>query len=460
MHSILEGGDTLPVMESFDGSPESLREMLDTLRKASNERRETLGTYDLPMKLSHGSLGVIEQVFGEQLVLKGGGLTPEVVSAAPQAKLDEVDEFLGWASFLGRDEARWVNTFRGEVPGRLLVPAARTLNAGVSMAMYAEAVLLPDPLNPQNMHTVMKYASVVPKFRRVVEYHVGILALLAPLVRAGKIVLAPADHAHFLALQGYLYGRNAIRELRDELFVEQQQLTRASFRALDAVERMHPIRSKLFGASISYDGTHVNDLANRLFALTMADTLHAGLFDLIRDGKQFALPRNASDFTMRRLTGISLLMMPGLERMPFSEVLAIAQGSEVAAELRSVMGPIFDALPPGLSDMDSVQYLRMVAEERLQPSLRRLEREVSAVPGAESWMGAAVGLSIPIVELTTTNNLGPASYAALAGAPLPMLAGWVAGRSDRQLASRTRRALATALPATELKRKRPHLWPR
>jgi hypothetical protein len=192
----------------------------------------------------------------------------------------------------------------------------------------------------------------------------------------------------------------------------------------------------------------------------MADTLHADLFDLIRDGKQFSLPRDASDFTMRRLTGIALLMMPGLERMPFSDVLAIAQGSDVAAELRSAMGPIFDALPPGLSDLDSVQYLHMVAEERLQPSLRRLEREVSAIPGAESWMGAAVGLSIPIVELATTNNLGPASYTALAGAPLPMLAGWVAGRSDRQLASRTHRALATALPEEEQKRKRRRLWSR
>lgn len=433
---------------------------LDALRKATNERRKANDTYDLPMKLSHGSLGVIEEVFGEQLVLTGHGLTPEVVAAAPQAKLDEIDEFLGWACFLGRDEARWVNTFRGEVPGRLLVPAARTLNAGVSMAMYAEAVLLPDPLNPHNMHAAMKLTSRVPDFRKVVEYDVAILALLAPLVRAGKIVLAPADHAHFLALHGHLNGRNALGELLDELVVEQQQLIRASSRDLDAFVRMHPIRSKLFGASIRYDGTHVKDLANRLFALAMADTLHADLFDLIRDGKQFALPRDASDFTMRRLTGISMLMMPGLERMPFSEVLAIAQGSEVAAELRSVMGPIFDALPPGLSDMDSVQYLRKVAEERLQPSLRRLEREVSAIPGAESWMGAAVGLSIPIVELTTTNNLGPASFAALAGSPLPMLAGWVAGRSDRQLASRTRRALATALPATEQKRKRHGFWPR
>jgi hypothetical protein len=149
------------------------------------------------MRLTHGSLGAIEDVFGEELVLSGHGLTPQKVASAPQAKLNEVVELHEWASFwgaVGSAEHTWFETYRNEIRGRLLVPAARTLNAGVSMAMYADAVLLPDPLNPANMHTVMKNASH-PPFRKVLEYHVGMLALLAPLVRAGKIVLASADLA-------------------------------------------------------------------------------------------------------------------------------------------------------------------------------------------------------------------------------------------------------------------------
>lgn len=132
-------------------------------------------------------------------------------------------------------------------------------------------------------------------------------------------------------------------------------------------------------------------------------------------------------------------MMPRLEKMPFGEILALAQGSEVAAEVRAAISPVFDALPSGLSDEDAVQYLRQVAEEQLQPSLRRLEKEAKALPGAESWMGAAVGVVVPIVEFAATGTLGPASYAAMAGARLPMLAGWVARKSDSPTGSWRRR---------------------
>lgn len=403
------------------------------------------------MKLSHGSLGAVEEVFGEALDVGGRGLSPRDVATASKAKLNELVELHEWVSFWGAqgtDAERWINTYRSELSGRLLVPAARTLNAGVSMAIYADKVLLPDPLNPSNMHTIMTNAAV-PQFRILIEYHIRMLARLAPLVRSGKVVLVSADLARSLADRGQAYERNQIRDLNDELFVETMTVLDASFRALDDVERKHPIRSRLFGAKVQYDSNHVEHLANRAFALTLATALNADLFDLIRDGKQFRLPRDDSNFAMRRLTGMASLMMPGLEKLPFSEILALAQGSEAANEVRAAIGPVFDAPPPGLSDEDAVRYLRQVAEEQLQPSLRRLEKQAKALPGAESWMGAAVGVVVPIVEFAATGALGPASYAAVAGAPLPMLAGWVGRKSDRELAAKTLRVLATALPVAE-----------
>ncbi|WP_267547119.1 hypothetical protein [Arthrobacter sp. H14-L1] len=308
--------------------------------------------------------------------------------------------------------------------------------------------LTPDPLNPKNMHTIMKNGAV-PQFRDLVEHHVGILALLAPLVRAGKVVLVSPDLALSLASHFQPFDRNPIRALNDELFVETMTLIEESDRALEDIKRKHPVRSRLFGASVQRDNSHLENLTNRLFALTLANTLNADLFDLIRDGKEFRLPRDDSNFTMRRLTGMASLMMPGLERMPFNEVLALAQGSEAAAEVRAAIGPVFDALPRGLSDEDAVQYLRQIAVERLQPSLRRLEKEARALPGAESWMAMAAGVAVPIVEFAATGAIGPASYTAGAGAPLPALVGWVAHKSDRGLAAKTQRALATALPAAE-----------
>jgi hypothetical protein len=203
------------------------------------------------MRLTHGSLGAIEDVFGEELVLSGRGLTPQKVASAPQAKLNEVVELHEWASFwgaVGSAEDTWFETYRNEIPGRLLVPAARTLNAGVSMAMYADAVLQPDPLNPANMHTVMKNASNAP-FRKVLEYHVGMLALLAPLVRAGKIVLASADLAQAMARGGNFHDRGPVQELGDDLFFETQKISSETNKALAEFERKHPIRSALFGPS-------------------------------------------------------------------------------------------------------------------------------------------------------------------------------------------------------------------
>lgn len=442
-------------MESEDGASESIEALLRAMQGEGREP-DRVSRYDLPLKLSHGSLGAIEEVFGEQLVFGKRGLNAKDVAAAPQAQLDELVELHEWASFWGAQEPgpdRWMNTYRSEVSGRLLVPAARTLNAGVSMAMYADQVLLPDPLNPKNMHTIMKNAGV-PQFRKLIEHHVGILARLAPLVRAGKVVLVSADLALSRARRFQPFERNPIRALNDDLFVEGMTIAEEIFRAIGDFERKHPIRSRLFGASVQYDNSRIENLTNRLFALTLANTLNADLFDLIRDGKEFRLPRDDSNFAMRRLTGMASLMMPGLERMPFSEILALAQGSEAAAEVRAAIGPVFDALPQGLSDEDAVQYLRQIAEEQLQPSLRRLEKEARALPSAESWMGAAVGVAVPIVDFAATRALGPASYAAMVGGPLPMLAGWVAHKSDRELAEKTRRALATALPATKQKPKR------
>jgi hypothetical protein len=209
-------------MEPTDGSLSSLEEQLRGLPDAMHVR-DRVSRYDLPIKLSRGSLGVNEEIFGEQLVFSGRGLTPKVVAAASQTKLNEVVELHEWASFWGAlssNEAKWINTFRAETQGRLLVPAARTVNAGVSMAMYADMVLLPDPLNPRNMHTIMKNA-YTPEFRKLIEHHVGILALLAPLVRAQKIVFVSSDLAHSLASKGHPNERNPIRNLDDELFVEQ-----------------------------------------------------------------------------------------------------------------------------------------------------------------------------------------------------------------------------------------------
>lgn len=442
-------------MESADGASESIEAQMRALQEEGREPDST-SRYDLPFKLSHGSLGAIEEVFGEQLVFGKRGLNAKAVAAAPQARLNELVELHELASFWsahGTDTNRWMNTYRSELSGRLLVPAARTLNAGVSMAMYADQVLLPDPLNPQNMHAIMKNAAV-PQFRKLVEYHVGILARLAPLVRAGKVILISPDLASSLARRSQPFDRNPIRALNDELFVEQMTLVEDNFRALDDFERKHPVRSRLFGASVQFDSGRLDNLTNRLFALTLADALNADLFDLIRDGKEFRLPRDDSNFAMRRLTGMASLMMPGLEKMPFNEILALAQGSEAAAAVRAAIGPVFDALPQGLSDDDAVQYLRQIAEERLQPSLRRLEKEARALPGAESWMGAAIGVTVPIVDFVATGTLDPGSYAAIAGGSLPMLAGWVARRSDKELAAKTRRALATALPAVEQKPQR------
>ncbi|MDA8355462.1 MAG: hypothetical protein M0Z95_03995 [Actinomycetota bacterium] len=437
-------------MGSADGSSESLEARLGALQRDGHDRYQA-SPYSLPMKLSHGSLGAIEEVFGEELDVDGRALSPKDVATASQAKLDELVELHEWASYWGAqgtDADRWINTYRSELSGRLLVPAARTLNAGVSLAIYADTVLLPDPLNPSNMHTIMKKATD-RQFRKLVEYHVSMLALLAPLVRSGRVVFVSADLARSLAARGQSHEHNPMRDLNDELLVETMTTVEASFRALDDIERKHPIRSRLFGARVQYDSNHLGNLASRVFALTLATALNADLFDLIRDGKQFRLPRDDSNFAMRRLFGIASLMMPGLEKMPFGEILALTQGSEVAAEVRAAIGPVFDALPSGLSDEDAVQYLRQVAEEQLQPSLRRLEKEAKALPGAESWMGAAVGVIVPIVELAATGALGPASYAAMAGAPLPLLAGWVACKSDRELAAKTQRVLATALPAAE-----------
>lgn len=442
-------------MESAGGPSESIEAKMRALQGESHEP-DLASRYDLPLKLSHGSLGAIEEVFGDQLVFGERGLNAKVVAAAAQARLNEFVELHEWASFWGAqgaDADRWINTFRSELSGRLLVPAARTLNAGVSMAMYADKVLLPDPLNPGNMHTIMKNASV-PQFRKLIEYHVGILALVAPLVRAGKVILVSPDLAFSLARRSQPFERNPIRALNDELLVEAMTLAEESDRALDDFERKHPVRSRLFGASVNYDSNRVENLTNRLFALTLANALNADLFDLIRDGKEFRLPRDDSNFAMRRLTGMASLMMPGLEKMPFSEVLALAQGSEVAAEVRAAIGPVFDALPQGLSDEDAVHYLRQLAEERLQPSLRRLEKEARGLPGAESWMGAAVGVAVPIVDFSATGTLDPGSYAAMVGGTLPMLAGWVARKSDKELAAKTQRALATALPAAARKPKR------
>lgn len=442
-------------MEYVDGASESLEAKMRALQGEGREP-DRASRYDLPLKLSHGSLGVIEEVFGEQLVFGKRGLNAKDVAAAPQARLNELVELHEWASFWGAqgtDADRWTNTYRSELSGRLLVPAARTLNAGVSMAMYADKVLLPDPLNPKNMRTIMKNAAV-PQFRDLIEYHVGILARLAPLVRAGKVILVSPDLAFSMANRFHHFERNPIRALNDEVFVESMTLVEGNYRALADFERKHPVRSRLFGASVQYDSSHLGNLTNRLFALTLANTLNADLFDLIRDGNEFRLPRDDSNFTMRRLTGMASLMMPGLERMPFSEILALAQGSEAANEVRALIGPVFDALPRGLSDEDAVQHLRQIAEERLQPALRRLEKEARALPGAESWMGAAVGVAVPIVEFAATGELGLASYVAGAGAPLPALVGWVARKSDKELAAKTQRALATALPAVEQKPKR------
>ncbi|MCY0903644.1 hypothetical protein [Arthrobacter sp. H14-L1] len=137
---------TLTVMESKDGASESIEAKLRALQGEGREPDQA-SRYDLPLKLSHGSLGAIEEVFGEQLVFGKRGLNAKDVAAAPQARLNELVELHEWASFWGAqgiDADRWMNTYRSELSGRLLVPAARTLNAGVSMAMYADTVLLPD----------------------------------------------------------------------------------------------------------------------------------------------------------------------------------------------------------------------------------------------------------------------------------------------------------------------------
>jgi hypothetical protein len=153
-------------MGSADGPSESLEANIRALPRKGCEPYQP-SRYDLPMRLSHGSLGAIEEVFGEELDVGGRGLSPKDVATAPKARLNELVELHEWASFWGAqstDANRWINTYRSELTGRLLVPAARTLNAGVSMAIYADKVLLPDPLNPSNMHTIMQNAAV-PQFR-------------------------------------------------------------------------------------------------------------------------------------------------------------------------------------------------------------------------------------------------------------------------------------------------------
>lgn len=135
------------------------------------------------------------------------------------------------------------------------------------MAIYADNVLLPDPLNPSTLHTIMQNAAV-PQFRDLVEYHVSVLPRLAPLVRSGKVVLVSADLAQSLALRAQpSYERTPIRDLNDELFVETMTILEASLRAPDDFERKHPIRFRLFGASTQYDSNHGEELANRVFAL-------------------------------------------------------------------------------------------------------------------------------------------------------------------------------------------------
>lgn len=393
------------------------------------------------LQLSHGSLAVLEAMFGDALHIHGLGLTPRRVAAARPTKLHEFIEQHAYAHYWipahsMEGSSWWLDKCKAELNGRTAVPATTSQSAKVWLSLYADSVAIEDPICALAGRPQLFTPGALPYLRHILRTAVSELAQLAPLIRSGKVVLVSHDTIQ------------ALTEVRVRAGIEEEMgstllglMSRAQEEGVEALT----LEELAQHATLRPHWSLMKGLLARHDALALSTLLDLDLFDLVRDGNGYPLPRDTNNFTMRRLYGASTLVTPGLERMPYREVLAIATHSEAAAQVRAAMGPLFDSLPESLSETETRYYLNSIVDEQLRPGLARLEKEVSAIPGADAWIGTGVALAVPIVELKVTGTITAASLTALIGAPLPLLAQWVTKKAGHAGQREARRVMATII---------------